>query len=185
MGPATDQPTEYQDHQETMFEESTSFPGPARTNVEQEQSYEAHEDAGTADSLPDEAPDDDVMTGAASSSSVPAASIPESSSPAAHASHHPAQGESTASSSESLTALTIDDFAALEERVLRAVNLVRRERQARHTAEERLLILESQFLAQSPALEQLEQEVEALRVEREHVRQRVERLLSQLDALEL
>ena len=43
----------------------------------------------------------------------------------------------------------------------------------------------AEWLAQSPALEQLEQEVEALRVEREHVRQRVERLLSQLDALEL
>jgi uncharacterized coiled-coil protein SlyX len=81
--------------------------------------------------------------------------------------------------------LTADDFSALEERVLKAVSLVRREREARLAAEERLLVLESQMLAQAPTLEQLHQEIDALRAEREQVRQRVERLLSQLDALEL
>jgi len=93
------------------------------------------------------------------------------------------------------TMLTADDFAALEERVLRAVALVRSERQARIAAEERVSAMEAQLHsfeaqiqqieAQSPTLERLAQEVESLRTEREQVRQRVERLLGQLDALEL
>ena len=93
------------------------------------------------------------------------------------------------------TMLTANDFAALEERVLRAVALVRSERQARIAAEERANALETQLHsleaqiqqieAQSPILERLVQEVESLRIEREQVRQRVERLLGQLDALEL
>jgi hypothetical protein len=93
------------------------------------------------------------------------------------------------------TMLTANDFSALEERVLRAVTLVRSERQARIAAEERASALETQLHsleaqiqqieAQSPILERLVQEVESLRTEREQVRQRVERLLGQLDALEL
>jgi hypothetical protein len=93
------------------------------------------------------------------------------------------------------TMLTANDFTALEERVLRAVALVRSERQARIAAEERATALETQLHsleaqiqqieAQSPILERLVQEVESLRIEREQVRQRVERLLGQLDALEL
>lgn len=86
------------------------------------------------------------------------------------------------------TMLTADDFAALEDRVLRAVSLVRSERQARIAAEERAASMEAQLHtleAQSPILDRLVQEVESLRAEREQVRQRVERLLGQLDALEL
>ena len=91
----------------------------------------------------------------------------------------------TATEAESMTVLTVDDFAALEERILRAVDLVRRERQARLTAEERTAALEVEVQAQIPAIERLEQEVDSLRAEREQVRQRVERLLGQLDAMEL
>jgi hypothetical protein len=86
---------------------------------------------------------------------------------------------------EAEQALTVDDFAALEERVLRAVSLVRRERQARAAAEERVAALEAELLQAAPVAEKLYLEVNALRVEREQVRQRVERLLSQLDSLEL
>ncbi|HLI03517.1 MAG TPA: hypothetical protein VKU93_04515 [Terracidiphilus sp.] len=82
-------------------------------------------------------------------------------------------------------AMSADDFSALEERVLRAVALVRRERQARLAAEERAARLEAQLAEQTPRLEQMEGEVAALRAERDTVRQRVERLLSQLDALEI
>lgn len=84
--------------------------------------------------------------------------------------------------------LTADDFGALEERVIRAVELVRHERQARQAAEQRTAILESQLLvleADTAVVDQLQQEVNSLRSEREQVRQRVERLLGQLDALEL
>ena len=163
MGPTTDPLTEHQNQQESMFDDP-SFPEPEATESSAEQVYT--EEASTSDSLPDEEPDEDVFA-------------------------HPAPATGTAPEPESepesqpLTVLTMGDFAALEERVLRAVNLVRRERQARQAAEERLLLVESQLLAKAPALEQLQQEVEALRLEREQVRVRVERLLSQLDALEL
>ena len=82
-------------------------------------------------------------------------------------------------------ALSMEDFSALEERILRAVNLVKWERQARSTAEERASTAEAQLREQAPLAESLQREVSALRAERDQVRQRVERLLSQLDALEL
>jgi hypothetical protein len=82
-------------------------------------------------------------------------------------------------------ALSADDFTALEERVLRAVDLVKRERLARVAAEQRASAAEAQLREAAPVAESLEKEVSALRAERDHVRQRVERLLSQLDALEL
>jgi septal ring factor EnvC (AmiA/AmiB activator) len=44
---------------------------------------------------------------------------------------------------------------------------------------------ETQLQAQTPLVERLESEISALRAERDHVRQRVEKLLAQLDALEL
>ena len=89
-------------------------------------------------------------------------------------------------------AVSADDFASLEERVLRAVELVKRERQARAAAEAHKAELEAsaaqaeaQVQAQSLVVDQLQSELHALRAEREQVRLRVERLLKQLDALEL
>lgn len=81
--------------------------------------------------------------------------------------------------------LSADDFSALEERVVRAVELVKRERQQRAAAEERAARLEAQLSEQAPVVDQMKQEIRSLRTERDQVRQRVERLLSQLDALEL
>jgi len=82
-------------------------------------------------------------------------------------------------------ALSVDDFSALEDRILRAVTLVKSERQARASADERVAIVEAQLQEQVPMVEHLQTEVNTLRAEREQVRQRVERLLAQLDALEL
>ncbi|MFZ0744972.1 MAG: hypothetical protein WAM85_11235 [Terracidiphilus sp.] len=82
-------------------------------------------------------------------------------------------------------ALSADDFSALEERILRAIELVKRERESRAAAEERAAKAEAELGEQAPLVDQLKQEVRALRSERDHVRQRVERLLSQLDSLEL
>jgi hypothetical protein len=96
--------------------------------------------------------------------------------------HSNTAGEADA---QPLSVLSVDDFAALEERVFRAVSLVRNERQARAAAEERAVALEARLAVEHPAVERLQQEVDSLRIEREQVRQRVERLLSQLDALEL
>jgi septal ring factor EnvC (AmiA/AmiB activator) len=96
-------------------------------------------------------------------------------------------------------AVSSDDFSALEERVRRTVDVVKRERQARAAVEAQLAELETratesearaahaetQLQGQAPLLERLENEMSALRAERDQVRQRVERLLAQLDALEL
>lgn len=95
-------------------------------------------------------------------------------------------------------ALSADEFSALEERILRAVNLVKRERLARSAAEERATLAEARATEQAQSTENLQKEneslqrdtqnlhkeLETLRAERDQVRQRVERLLSQLDALE-
>jgi len=81
--------------------------------------------------------------------------------------------------------LSVDEFSALEERILRAVNLVKQERQARMAAEERATKAEIQIGNDVLLLDRLQAEIETLRAERNNVRQRVERLLAQLDALEL
>ena len=84
-------------------------------------------------------------------------------------------------------ALTVSavDFSALEERIVRAVEMVKQERQARVAAEERAANAESEFNDQLPRIERMQKEINSLLAERDLVRQRVERLLSQLDALEL
>jgi len=82
-------------------------------------------------------------------------------------------------------AVSADDFSALEERILRAVELVKRERLVRASAEERAAQAEVKLREQAPLVEHLQKEVNALRAERDHVRHRVERLLAQFDALEL
>jgi len=82
-------------------------------------------------------------------------------------------------------ALSADDFSALEERVLRAVSLVRRERAARTEAEERATRAEGQVAEHARQTERLENDIKQLRGERDQVRQRVEKLLKQLDTLEL
>ena len=82
-------------------------------------------------------------------------------------------------------ALSAADFSALEERVVRAVKLVKTERQAHTAAEQRADKLDAQLQEQTALVKSLEEEVRALNAEREQVRQRVERLLSQLDALEV
>jgi uncharacterized coiled-coil protein SlyX len=98
------------------------------------------------------------------------------------AEEHQEKQQSNESAALSLSAA---DFSGLEQRIVRAVELVKRERQARAAAEERAAKAEAQLNEQNPVIEQLHQEIRALRAERDQVRQRVERLLSQLDALEL
>jgi uncharacterized coiled-coil protein SlyX len=98
-----------------------------------------------------------------------------------HAGHQPEHADHEPGT----LALSVDDFSSLEDRILRAVNLVKRERLARTAAEERATQAEARVAEQTPVVEQLEKEVGALRAERDQVKQRVERLLSQLDSLEL
>src|ERR1700679_3578989 len=87
-----------------------------------------------------------------------------------------AESQDGASGAGNLT-LSANDFSALEQRILRAVEVVRRERLARNLAEERASRAEVQLREQLPHVEQLEKDLNALRAERDHVRERVERLL--------
>lgn len=81
--------------------------------------------------------------------------------------------------------LSADEFSALEERVLRTVQLVKTERDAHASAAARAAAAEEQVRDQSIVLDQLQKEMDTLRDERDHVRKRIEQLLSQLDSLEL
>jgi predicted nucleotide-binding protein (sugar kinase/HSP70/actin superfamily) len=82
-------------------------------------------------------------------------------------------------------AVNVDEFSALEDRVMRTVALVKRERQARVEAEQKVVQTESDLLEQMTQADRLQTEVVSLRTERDQVRQRVERMLAQLDALEV
>ena len=81
--------------------------------------------------------------------------------------------------------VSMNDFAGLEDRVLRAVTLVKQERQARSEAEARAERSEAALNENLSKMEQMQTELAALRSERDQVKTRVERLLQQLDALEL
>jgi uncharacterized protein involved in exopolysaccharide biosynthesis len=78
---------------------------------------------------------------------------------------------------------TADDFSALEERVVRAVEVVKKERAARAQAEQTAETLRREAEEQGSVLAQAQEQVRVLEREREQVRQRVERLLKQIDEI--
>jgi len=103
--------------------------------------------------------------------------------------HSPA--ENVAAETGPLT-VSAGDFAALEERIVRAVELVNQARRARAAAEERAAKAEAELREQAPQLERsqseidrLQAEVARMKAERVEVQGRLEKLLKQLDALEL
>ncbi len=84
--------------------------------------------------------------------------------------------------------LAVADFQALEERVLRAVELLKAERAAHASAaakveelERHSTELERQLAGRAEESTRLEGELGQLQQERDHVRGRVERLLKHLD----
>lgn len=79
--------------------------------------------------------------------------------------------------------IAADDFNALEQRVLRTVELLKKEREARATAEQNANTLQQLLDEQSAQLTKTQEQVRTLEQEREAVRQRVERLLNQLDEI--
>jgi hypothetical protein len=87
---------------------------------------------------------------------------------------------STSTNSPSITA---DEFQALEQKVLRAVEIVKREREARTAAEAEVASLREQLAAQQTAASANETELNTLNKEREAVRLRVEKMLQQMDEL--
>ena len=78
---------------------------------------------------------------------------------------------------------TADDFAALEERVVRTVELLRGEREARHAAESNASTLQQLLDEQGAQLAETEGKLRALETERTEVRSRVERMMKQLDEI--
>ena len=80
----------------------------------------------------------------------------------------------------SATTISVDEFQALEQKVLRAVEIVKREREARATAETEVASLREQLAAQQSATES---ELNTLNKERDAVRLRVEKMLQQMDEL--
>jgi hypothetical protein len=76
-----------------------------------------------------------------------------------------------------------DEFSALEDRVIRAVELLKRERQDRASAQERALQAEAELSIQLPRIEALEREIGDFKSASELGHQRIEQLLSQLDAV--
>jgi chromosome segregation ATPase len=77
----------------------------------------------------------------------------------------------------------IDDFEALEQRVLRTVGLLKAEREARADADLKTTELQRALEARNSDLLRAEEELAAFKKERDEVRGRVERLLRQLDAI--
>jgi chromosome segregation ATPase len=81
------------------------------------------------------------------------------------------------------TSVSQDEFQALEQKVLRAVEIVKREREMRAAAEADALALREQLDTLTAASNAAQGQITTLNQERESVRQRVEKMLSQIDEL--
>lgn len=81
------------------------------------------------------------------------------------------------------TTISIDEFQALEQRVLRTVELIRSERDARANAEAEVAAMKELLDVASAENTALTGELAALRQEREQVKGRVDAMLKQLDEL--
>ena len=80
-------------------------------------------------------------------------------------------------------AISADEFQALEQKVLRAVEIVRREREARAAAEAEAASLREQLDALTAASNTAHTQITTLNQERDAVRARVEKMLQQMDEL--
>jgi hypothetical protein len=83
----------------------------------------------------------------------------------------------------STSTISVDEFQALEQKVLRAVEIVKREREARAAAEAQVASLNEQLESQLSTQIAVEAQLNTLTKERDGVRQRVEKMLQQMDEL--
>ncbi len=81
------------------------------------------------------------------------------------------------------TTISVDEFQALEQRVLRTVELIRAEREARATAEAEVAAMKELLDTVSVENSALIAQISAMRQEREQVKSRVDAMLKQLDEL--
>lgn len=80
--------------------------------------------------------------------------------------------------------VAVDTLAALEQRVIRAIDLLNREREQRTAAEKQVEDLRHQLQSQHQQSDALRGQIENLHQERDTVRTRVERLMATLDSIE-
>jgi Tfp pilus assembly protein PilO len=81
------------------------------------------------------------------------------------------------------TTISVDEFQALEQRVMRTVELIRSEREARASAEAEITVLKDLLDTASAETSALTVELAALKQERTQVKTRVDAMLKQLDDL--
>lgn len=83
----------------------------------------------------------------------------------------------------STATISVDEFQALEQKVLRAVEIVKKEREARAKAEAEVAQLREQLEFQTLVASEAQTAVNTLTKERETVKNRVEKMLQQMDDL--
>jgi hypothetical protein len=83
----------------------------------------------------------------------------------------------------STSTISVDEFQALEQKVLRAVEIVKQEREARAKAEAEVVSLREQLEFQTLVATEAQTTLTTLTKERDGVRQRVEKMLQQMDEL--
>jgi len=83
----------------------------------------------------------------------------------------------------STATISIDEFQALEQKVLRAVEIIKQEREARAKAEAEIAGLKEQLEFQTLVAQEAQTAVTTLTKDRETVKQRVEKMLHQMDEL--
>jgi hypothetical protein len=83
----------------------------------------------------------------------------------------------------STSTISVDEFQALEQKVLRAVEIVKQEREARAKAKAEAASLREQLEFQTLLATEAQTTVTTLTKERDGVRQRVEKMLQQMDDL--
>ena len=98
--------------------------------------------------------------------------------------------EAEARAAPGTATVSADEFQALESKVMQAVETIRRERDARAAVEAERDVAQAEIADLHKRLSALEEtagvaqtELEALRGEREGLRERVERMLQQMDEL--
>jgi len=76
-----------------------------------------------------------------------------------------------------------DDFQALEEKIYRTIEQLKAAKEARAAAERTIERLRQQVSERDEQIQSMRTDVVSLRKEREEVRNRVEKMLKQIDAL--
>jgi hypothetical protein len=83
----------------------------------------------------------------------------------------------------STATISVDEFQALEQKVMRAVEIVKQEREARAKAEAEIANLKEQLEFQTLVAGEAQAAVNTLSKDREAVKVRVEKMLQQMDEL--